>query len=358
MTTLPAMAAKVITLRSQLKSSIGDFLTDAEMACGATEESLILLAVALVNYREEERPLFPRVLICDDLHTSLRNLQGSNAIELGSGAKDPATVLRAVKKCAPLAANVWAIWIERRGDSFRFGVFQGPTATALDLRATLLGTEATGPLKAILIGQYAPGVVELISAGDPGIRIHLSGQREEHVPVDDTQSSLVGWSSKDIEDQRVQETYVSFMRTVLHDLLRKGHGTLIGVVPADTEAWKQDTDDIVILAEPIDLARLLEQHAIEQSSGALSELLASVELVEGMLNSDGITVFDSAGRVIAFNWFIATDLSKLSPRDAMGGARHRAFAAMKQRVEDGAFRGAFIRSSDGGEQAFGGDAGA
>ena len=356
MATLRGMAVKVITLRSQLKSSIGDFVGDAGMGCGATEESLILLAVTLVDYREEERPLFPQVLICDDLNASLRNLRGSNPIEIGSGPRAPGTVLRAVKKCAPLAASAWTIWIERQPDTFRFGVFQGPAVTAVDLRVTLLETGASGPLRSILIGQYGPGVVELIAAGQPELRIHLSGEREEHVSVADTQAGVVAWSAADIADPHLRETYVSFMRTVLHDLLRKGHGTLIGVIPTGVAEWKQDTDDAVVLPEPIDIAKLLKQHSGEQSSEALSELLATVALVAGMLNSDGITVLDSAGRVIAFNWFIKTDTSTLSARDALGGARRRAFAAMRQRVQAGSFRGAFIRSSDGGEEAFGGDA--
>lgn len=346
------MPAKVVTLRSELKRSIGDFLLDANMACPETEESLIALTVTLVDYREEGRPLFPRMLICDDLDAVLRNLQGASPIEIGNAAREPATVLRALKKCAPLTQNGWAIWIERKPDQFRFGVFREPAATAIDLRTTLLDTTASSTLQALLVAQVGPGTVELISAGKAGIRIHLSGQREELIPVDEAQRQIVELTAVGIGDGRLRQSYVNFASTVLHDLLRKGHGTLIAVVPRDAKMWKRSARDAVMLDEPLDLASQLERHATNPTSGALSELLASVDLVAGMLSSDGITVFDTAGRILAFNWFIPTDNRRLTARERLGGARHRAFAALKAMVDNGHACGAFIRSSDGTDRAY------
>jgi hypothetical protein len=346
------MAARVVTLRSELKRSIGDFLSDADMSCSKTEESLIALAVALADYREEGRPLFPRVLICDELHTVLRNIQGSGPIEIGSAEREPETILRALKKCAPLTEKGWAIWVERQPEAFRFGVFREPAPTALDIRTTLLNTAPSDPLRAVLIAQFAAGTVELMSAGRPGIRIHLTGQREEQISTEDSLRQVVEWSAADIDDERLRDSYVNFTATVLQDLLRKGHGSLIAVVPHNSKAWKRSASDAVILEEPIDLARQLERHTNDPSSSVLFELLTSVDLVAGMLSSDGITVFDTAGRVLAFNWFIQTDTRSLTAREKLGGARHRAFAALMGLVDKERARGAFIRSSDGGDGAY------
>lgn len=176
------MSAKVVTLRSELKRSIADFLADADMSCADTEESLIALTVAISDYREEGRPLFPRLLICDDLDSVLRNVQGSEPIEIGFGNRKPQTILRALKKCGPLAASSWTIWVERKPEEFRYGVFRAPAPTAIDLRTTLMATVSTAPLRAVMIGQFAPGTIELVSTGREGIRIHLTGQREEQIP--------------------------------------------------------------------------------------------------------------------------------------------------------------------------------
>lgn len=326
------------------------------MACPATEEALISLVVALADYREEERPLFPRVLICDDLDTVLRNVQGSGPIEIGRAPREPSTVQRALKKCAPLTSSGWAIWIERQGDEFRYGVFREPMPTALDIRSTLHDTSPSESLRAVLIAQFAAGTIELVSTGRPGIRIHLSGQREENVAAADTLQTVVGWSAADIQDERLRASYSTFAATVLQDLLRKGHGTLVAVVPHGARQWRRNATDAVILAEPIDLAGQLSQLADDSSSVAYFELASSVELVAGMLSSDGITIFDTRGRVLGFNWFIKTDTKSLSPGERLGGARHRAYSALRGLVDKQQVRGCYIRSSDGADRAYEGKA--
>ncbi len=346
------MPAKIVTLRSELKRSISDFLTDAGMSCVATEEALVSLAVALADYREEERPLFPRILICDDLDAVLRNVQGSGAVEIGSAVRQPGTITRALKKCAPLTAGAWAIWVERQPETFRYGVFREPLPTALNIRATLLDTPSDA-LRAVLIAQFAAGTIEMVSCGRPGMRIHLSGQREDDLSAEDTQLKVADWSAAGIANERVRESYHTFATTALQDLLRKGHGTLIAVVPHDKKTWRRHAKDAVHLNDPIDLAQQLEKLAGDASSLALFELSTSVELVAGMLSSDGITVLDTRGRVLAFNWFIRTDTRKLTARESIGGARHRAFSALRGLVDKRQIVGCYIRSSDGTDKAYG-----
>lgn len=343
------MPAKMVTFRSELKSTIADFLGDAGMTCSVTEESLVALTVKLADHREEGKQLFPKVLICDDRDTVLRNIQGTDAILIGTGERIPDTVLRALKKCAPLADNGWAIWINREPNNFSYGVFREPSnPTSLDLRRTLLDTQDEGQLAALLIAQFAPGKVELISAGKPGLRVHLTGERADAVSDDPEGDLVIMWSECVAEDSR--ESFASFATTLIHDLLRKGHGTLLAITPDG--ASLDFLADAVVLETPIDLAGLVRNHGDNETSAALSELNGYANLLEGMMNSDGIVVVDSAGRVLAFNWFIKTDTTQLTPREQQGGARHRAFGALKALVDDKTLRGAFIRSADGGETAY------
>ncbi len=347
-----SMPAKVITFRSALKSSIGDFLADAKMTCAETEEGLISLVVALADYREEERPLFPRILICDDVATVLKNVQGTGQIEIGAGDRIPGTLQRALKKCAPLTSNGWAIWIERGLNTFTYGVFREPMPTALDIRATLHDTEDAPALRALLVAQHAAGTIELVSTGRPGIRIHLSGQRDEDVATEDSLSKVANSSAADIADEGdAKGSYINFFTTVLQDLLRRGHGTLIAVVPRDSDDWKSAASDAVVLREPIDLAGQLAVLLGSPTAVAYFELASSIEVISGMLNSDGITVFDSGGRVVGFNWFIRTETDSLAPSEKLGGARHRAYFALGALVSSGDVLCCYIRSSDGGDQA-------
>ncbi|OBG44544.1 hypothetical protein A5670_10445 [Mycolicibacterium fortuitum] len=244
--------------------------------------------------------MFPRILICDDLDTVLRNVQGSGPVQIGSAVREPGTISRALKKCAPLTAGAWAIWVERQPGAFRYGVFREPLPTALDIRATLLDTPASDALRAILIAQFAAGTIEMVSPGRRGMRIHLSGQRDDELSTEDTQQKVADWSATGISDERIMASYRTFAATALQDLLRKGHGTLIAVVPCGKKAWRRNATDAVHLDEPIDLAWQLGKLADDATSLALFELSTSIELVAGMLSSDGITVFDTCGRVLAF----------------------------------------------------------
>lgn len=50
-----------------------------------------------------------------------------------------------------------------------------------------------------------------------------------------------------------------------------------------------------------------------------------------MISSDGITVFDSYGRLIAYNCFIASP-NKVAGKVVIGGARTRAFEALSTKL--------------------------
>lgn len=343
------MTSKELTFREGLKASISDFLSDVNMTCPETEEALVALVVALADHREEGTQLFPRVVICDGRAAVLRILQGTSAIKIGDGPKVAATVMRALKKCAPLADRGWGIWIDRADDLFTYGVFrEAANPTSLDLRRTLFDMEPDDAFHALMVAQFAPGKVELVSVNKSILRVHLSGERADQLTMGAEGEIVRRWASA-IEDEFQQEAFVSFGATLLHDLLRRGHGALIAVAPHDAGVGDY-VADAVILDSPIELAALVRGHGEDGSSEALSELLDNSQLLAGMLGSDGVVLLDSVGRILAFNWFVETDTSKLTPSAKLGGARHRAFEALKNLVDDGKLCGAFIRSSDGGEK--------
>jgi hypothetical protein len=63
----------------------------------------------LSRYREEGVPLFPQVFICDELEQMVRVLQGRETLRIGDGPRSRETMRRAIKQCAPLAQDGWAI---------------------------------------------------------------------------------------------------------------------------------------------------------------------------------------------------------------------------------------------------------
>jgi hypothetical protein len=170
----------------------------------------------------------------------------------------------------------------------------------------------------------------------------------------DEERRLAEWCAEGIEDDRLKESVLSFANTVLHDLLRHCHGTLIAVVDAAKPVPTSLTSDAIILSEPDDLAAMVDRQSRDRTSEALDELLCHRNLLGGMLQSDGAVILDTRGRLMAFNCFVQTDTSGLSPSELMGGARRRAFGFLCSLVDSKELRGAFIRSSDGHSHAHGG----
>lgn len=107
------MNTKTVSFRTQLKGTLSDFLKKEDMCCPQTEDGLLELVVALSHYTEEGHPLFPQVVLCDNLDTTLSLLQGSDALTIGLGPRDQSTISFALKRCAPLARGGWVIYIQR-----------------------------------------------------------------------------------------------------------------------------------------------------------------------------------------------------------------------------------------------------
>lgn len=330
---------------------ITDFLAEAAMHEPRLADALTSIAIALADWREEGVQLFPRLLICQDREQVLKVVQGSDAITLGEAELSSKSAKLALKNTAPLAINGWAAWMECVNGRLRYGVFREKfMPTSIDLRQTILAGNPS-ECSAILLSQFGPGQVELIAIGHAGVRAHLTEEREDRT-VGNHQEALVElWVSKLNAPEEVEINIKAYLSALLRDILRKGHGALIAVTSADNDASTQMVGDALLLDEPIDFPRLLQKHEEVQHSLRLAELLDYTQLLAGMLGSDGIVIFDSRGRVLGFHWFVKSQRGK-DATVVHGGARHRAFADLTALTEKGDLLGAFIRSSDGGENSY------
>lgn len=169
------------SFRSVLFDELDSFLQNEEMQCSETLNALVELVVALSHYTEEGSLLYPQVLLCDNLDNSLSIIQGSGAIEIGSGPKGDQTMRQALKKCAPLAKSGWYLYVNRDGDFFRYGVFRTSNIpTALGVRDTLLdlSSEHEQRLNMILVSQLSEKAVELVGTNAGCLHLYLSAAPE------------------------------------------------------------------------------------------------------------------------------------------------------------------------------------
>lgn len=144
-------------------------------------------------------------------------------------------------------------------------------------------------------------------------------------------------TEKVIEKDR--ESVKSFLKRLLFDALRKSHGCIIAVTNMK-RAPKFLSVDGVILKTPIDFAKLVGDLKNDQISPSCLD--SNGCLLKGMLNTDGIVLFDNKSRLLGYNCFVKVDRNE----NVVGGARKRAYMALTSKLGKG-LCAVFLQSQDG-----------
>ena len=104
--------------------------------------------------------------------------------------------------------------------------------------------------------------------------------------------------------------------------------------------------DGIWLDEPIDLGDLALRYEAHHTESDALALIAYSNLFRRMIGMDGITVFDSGGRLLGYNCFIHQQIIGSPPHQIVGGARRRAFEVLCDEVGR-TLVAALYRSRDG-----------
>jgi len=317
----------------------------------ATADLLVSTISLLANYREEGRNLSPDIFICKSISQLVRRIGSGESIVLGAVPLNGAAAAKALKEAAPLAVRGWAIFFERETDhDLRYGLFAGsmdPSAIGLSEIALEIPDQ---DFPVVLVRQLGPNKVEIRS----------NSSRSRCFQFDGTEGSgntpLANYGDSDLEalaecisegaPEDVSGTLPGLIKRIISEALQSAHGTLIAVTSAGS-TLPESLRDILKIHPIIDLAERLQQHRQDHgSASSLSSLQAAANLIQGMIASDGITVFEQGGRVVGYRAFIQTP--QPSPGTS-GGARTRAFKALSDRVGQD-FLAAFYCSQDGAKK--------
>jgi len=326
-----------ITFRSKLIGDVHSFCKNSKLGILNDQLNLVELIVLLSRYQEEGVDLSPRVYITSDVQAMAKMLPGGEQYKLGNSSADQKGIKQALKKCAPLATGDWMIYIADRGEAIEYGVFKGesnPISVSID--SIILSKE--NEFHAVRVSQLAKDCVETSSSHGDRHYIFLNHRDEDSPPPLQFLEHLVGAITSEVGEEH-REALKSYLNKLLYDALRQSHGCLIAVsvnekVPALLSA------DGVILERPIDFSELVSEVASKRTDSA--QLDSKGTLLKGMLNSDGIIVFNRRAQLLGFNCFVkATNADEV-----VGGARKRAFATLTSTVGT-ALHAAFMQSQDG-----------
>ena len=281
---------KSISFRDSLHTSVTDTLKHAGLKCALTYEMTVELVSQLANYQEEGRQITPKVFICNSAEQLVKRLGGGELVRIGSGEIDETTAKMVLKECAPLSDDGWYIFVERSGGKAMYGVLSaGVDLTNVDPADMALSDDPKFPV--VLLQQIAKRCVEIRDNCGRSRRAYFTGQEQLPDQSEDHVSALAGVISSTC-DAEFRDSLKTLMRRGLRHIIGRAHGALIAVTSADSP-FPDILKDAVILDPPLDIGERLKRHIIgRQTAETLSSLQAAINLLTGMVSSDGIVVIE------------------------------------------------------------------
>jgi hypothetical protein len=314
------------------------------MRCLVTQEGLPELISQLLYYKEEGKALYPEIYIFDDIDFVKKVLPNFQFCFIGTGDKTKDTMLKALKKCAPLTEKDWAIYILRKENSFDFGVFRAGTSfLSISISESLID-EKMGDFKVILVHQVAEKFIEVKGIKAESLLINYGGNEFFKDSPTDNQlkfiETIVNQVKIDLKDQTI-----NFFKKLFLEVLQKGHGTLACVINHKKNKLPKKLMDGIVLDRRINIPKIINELLDKNDLQANSNLEGQFSLISGMLQSDGITVFTDIGEVVSYNVFVKHPKNLIKSKTS-GGARSRTFLTLCEMIGN-EIKSAYIQSQDG-----------
>jgi hypothetical protein len=291
-------------------------------------ELLLEVVLGVVGFREEGSGKAPDVFLMSDLGEIQSRLKGADPIPIGDGPIHSLTVKRALKSCGALTRDRdWSVYLLMDKNRIHYGIFRNSPSPLNEPSFHRLRTLTETP--ALLIGVQRSGesVVEIRAYGGPVIYFDTSGKKEKR----DHPALLIQSVSKAVTrdvPSPLRNKSRRFYEKIMEALFTGPHGCLVAIL----ETGHPPPDllkDGIHLHPPLDPVKVLRSHLMKKSSETTSALFAYSNLIRNMLETDGVTIFDTRGRIVSYHAFVLDPGVSTSYLDLTGGARSRAYLRMK-----------------------------
>jgi hypothetical protein len=330
------------SIRASLQAALHDFVRRSGFENVHLEEIVRELVGMLASYREEDLPLYPEVFVFSSPNGLTALAPSSTQLTLGHAPLDSDSAHAIVKKCAPLAAAGWAIFVVNEQGSIRYGVFRSVRhALALGAEESMRGLGKEEPV--MLIRNRGHLTVELRNTIGNRFTATLTTTAATASALESNIDTFVAAATAGLGDDG--RDFRAYLKRVLTDALQRSHGTLLGVVAVEHHA-DATLGDAIRPNPRISLAELHSAPAKTVTADALADLIAAEALLRGMINSDGVVLFGDDGSIFAFHVFLKPNDAEASHLPGSGGGRRRTYELMRLRL-GATFKAVFFRSQDG-----------
>lgn len=293
------------------------------------------------NYEEEGHKIRPSILITSNIDTVVKNIPTSYKLPLFYDNNESQFNSR-MKALMGFCDIDWTVFVEIKDDKFTYGIvktlnsIKEPNFGDLVYQSKEIKESNVSLMTLDVMSSFAI-LVKGIKGSEAVINFSLndlSYVNREGVVNRFVNASLSKLKTTKRKLSEIKTLYANIFKQAFNDI----HGAICVIVDKDY-VDKGYFSDGIWLENPIELSKIF----LQTNSYSESKLTSIAELFIAMLNYDGITIVDNAGRIRAYNVFITSN-NKLT--NVVGGARKRAaYTIINSKVKK--IVGVYFQSQDG-----------
>ena len=331
-----------LSQREEIESALNDLLVSMNYPNSDDIRNGLLDVIGMVSdYHEEGEALFPDILLVNS--DSYFKTFNSHRIRLSKNEIKRHEFSQSIKMCAPLAVDGWSIYIIvlEQDNTIEYGVLTTELKVlSLDLYEQTMDS-GTPEINALFLRNVGNKVVEIRDVQHQLlVMLNLS---EDYTSMGKNIKLLVDNILTD-DDQKLREIK-NFLAKTIQNALNEGHGNLIAVVKDEENVINSTLQNLhggIMLETPLDIKDLAFDYQKFKTEESSVKLRSYANLMQSMLNFDGITLFSDNGKVLGYHFIVNNNA--VTDEDVVGGSRTRAFLALSKLD---CIKACFMKSQDG-----------
>ncbi len=305
---------------------------------------LISLFSSIGRYEEEGQKIRPSILFTNNIEALVKAVPSGHKIPFFEDENEGMFYQR-IKSLATFCVHEWNIYIVAHEDKIIYGIYKAFTSLKEKKFDSLMFSsealkEKTDKIFAIRIKPYSTYCINMTSLKGSVLNISYALEERKVINFNDEIADFVDASFSKLRTTRNKLREIKILyQNIFGRVFNEAHGTICVVVDKEYEDNGFFADGIW-LKDPIELNKLFNSAKTfsEQKLESISQVFID------MLNYDGITIVDNAGRIRAYNVFVETNQHNKS--HILGGARKRAAFAI---IDSGCKKivGVYFQSQEG-----------
>ena len=339
------MADSIKRIGFDTTADIAAYLPDSCFSEEIVREFICQVSHKLLVLKEEGRDLYPSFVLTRSYDDVSKRIGPNRMHVLGRCKIESLSHKNILKHLGASATRPWIGFVEIIDKEVKYGVFCPPvhpmSTPVLEIVPTLEDLVEENTI--VTVRRAGIDEVQICASLSETLSINSTRLQDAkaltHEDLKDFAKAIV--SNIDLIGSG---DFCDIIRNMIVDGIESSHGTIIAIVPDDDIEMflKSHIKSHVVVEPPVDLV-CTEMLQTDAEGGSFKHVVDTMHVVREMIGSDGITVFNESGKLVAFRAIVD---AKDADGDPSTGSRSLAFRALCDIEKDGP-TAVLFRSQDG-----------